>query len=270
MKAFTSRVVIGSSVVFAISLLAAEKRQLGSEPRAPAAAAQPSIPGSELPSANSGVAAALTRRLTASTGVADAIAATREALALGGLSTWDGQRFLAEAAAPVASGFVIPEETVALAMEARQRPTAGRLTLAQLGIMLKDLGWPFQEGAIPGEQLRDIFQGWVTDGLAQPADRLSFTPLFLRDMALTQQPAIDLAKGDYDPEQLHLTLLELELFAAHFDRISGPVAQASRNRVPGSCAATPAAQASGPCTELKGWLDSASGDPASSRSRSAS
>ncbi len=46
----------------------------------------------------------------------------------------------------------------------------------------------------------------------------------LREMALTQQPPIDLATGDYDPQELRLTLLELELFAAHFDRLSGPAA----------------------------------------------
>src|SRR5512135_2417710 len=257
--------------------------------KAPAAAAPPPASAADGPPADVGVAAVLTRRLTGSTGVTDAVAATREALALGGLATREGQRFLVKAAAPAASGFVISVETVALAMEARQRPTAGRLTLAQLGDMLEDLGWPFPEGRVPGEQLRDIFRAWVTDGLAQPGDLLSFTPLFLREMALTQQPAIDLAKGDYDPEQLHLTLLELELFAAHFDRIRGPAAQASSvltigdpefessaapadpirgpaapsswNGVPGPGSAMPAAQAAaGPCPEIKKWLDSAFSD----------
>lgn len=224
----------------------------------PTAAAQPSESATELPPADTGVAADLARRLTGSTSVADAVAATREALALGGIATWDGQRFLAEAAAPAASGFVVPEESVTLAMEARQRPTAGRLTLAQLGDMLKDLGWPFQEGSTPGEQLRDIFRALVADGLAEPNAPLSFTPLFLREMALTQQPAIDLAQGDYDPEQLHLTLLELELFAAHFDRLGRLAAETSWNKVPGL--AMPVAQAVQPCSDAKKWLESQADD----------
>lgn len=280
-----------------------EKAQGAANPpgvaKAPAAAAKPSVSATDSLLADTGIAATLTRRLTGSTGVTDAVAATREALALGGLATRDRQRFLVKATAPAASGFVLPQETVALALEARQRPTAGRLTLAQLGDMLKDLGWPFREGSLPGEQLRDIFRAWVTDGLAQPGDLLSFTPLFLRDMALTQQPPIDLAKGDYDPEQLHLTLLELELFTAHFDRISGPAARASGDPAkgdydpgqplltspelepyaghvdgtsgpsalaswsgdPGLSQAMPTAQAgAGPCPELKKWLDSAFSD----------
>lgn len=253
----------------ACAVLAGTQKKAPSSAKAPAAAVQPSVLATKSSFADSGVAAALTRRLTASTGLTDAVAATREALALGGLSTWDGQRFLVEAAAPAASGFVIPEETVALAMEARQRLTAGRLTLAQLGDMLKDLGWPFQEGRIPGEQMREIFRAWVIDGLAQPSNRFSFTPLFLREMALTQQPAIDLAKGDYDPEHLHLTLLELELFTAHFDRISGQPAQAAWPGIVGLGSglglgsdlgfSMPAPQAA-PCSELKEWLKSTIGD----------
>ncbi len=291
----------------ACGALASAQEKAPGAAKAPATTAQPSVSATDSLPADTGMAAALTRRLTASPGVTDAVAATRDVLALGGLSTWDGQRFLVKAAAPSSSGFVIPEETVVLAMEARQRPAAGHLTLAQLGDMLKDLGWPFREGRIPGEELRDIFRAWVTDGLSQPADRLSFTPLFLRDMALTQQPAIDLAKADYDPEQLHLTLLELELFAAHFDRISNPAALASRdlakgdddpeplrltlldfepfaphsdrtggpaslaswNEVPSLGQAKPAAQAAAPCPELKKWLDSAFGDGDSGRAAAA-
>ncbi|HMA54623.1 MAG TPA: hypothetical protein VKT17_09170, partial [Acidobacteriota bacterium] len=180
--------LVAMLLLSACAALAGAQEKTPVAAKAAVAAAQPSVSAIERPPAEIGVAATLTRRLTGSTGVTDAVAATREALALGGLSTRDGQRFLVKATAPAASGFAIPAETVALAMEARQRPTAGRLTLAQLGDMLKDLGWPFPEGSIPGEEIRDIFRAWVTDGLAQPGDLLSFAPLFLREMALTQQP----------------------------------------------------------------------------------
>jgi hypothetical protein len=54
---------------------------------------------------------------------------------------------------------------------------------------------------------------------------------------------------------------QLELFAAHFDRISGPAALTSWSRVPGLGLAIPAAQAAaGPCPEIKKWLDSVFGD----------
>ena len=92
------------------------------------------------PSYSSGSAVALAKKLTAGKGMADAMGATREALALGGVATWNGKAYAVAAAAPAASSRAIPEEVAVLALEEHQRATAGRLTLAQYGDMLRDFG----------------------------------------------------------------------------------------------------------------------------------
>ena len=194
----------------------------------------------------------LASKLRAEAGFSSNVSAVREALALGGISTWDGKQTITSAAAPAASSLAIPEETIALALEARHRATAGRLTLAQLGEMLRDLGWPFKPGTPPGVQLQWILEGWVKDGFAAPNQPLSFAPLFVQKLAATQKPPVNLADShSYAPEELRLTLLELYLFASHFDRLreAGSAPKAStRSSWLGQtvCAASP-------CEEAKKW-----------------
>lgn len=193
----------------------------------PVTIAQASMPNQE--SANS-IAALLVKKLTTGKFV-DALDATRQSLALGGIATWNGKTNITAATAPTASTRAIPEEVAKLALEAHQRATAGTLTLAQLGNFLRDMGWPFKSGSTPGEQLRRIFRAWVQDAQKKANDPLSFAPLFVREMALTQNPAVDLSGGNYQPEALRLTSLELELFSAHFDRLRH--ARAKTARAPG-------------------------------------
>lgn len=211
-----------------------------------------------VPGDRNGPVALLVKRLTLGASLEDSFAATREALAMGGIATWDGETFLKEAVSPAASTKAIPREVAVLALEARQRASAGRLTLAQMGEMLQDLGWPFQSGSTPGEQLRAILAGWVADGLARPDAPLSFAPLFLQEMALVQQPAIDIAGARYAPGDLRLTLLEMELFAAHFDRISRPPKQAAWRPFGGWLESK--AEAAEVCSAAKEWLGKGLGD----------
>ncbi len=160
------------------------------------------------PGDSSGVVA---QRLVGATDLQQAVEATREALARGGIPTMEGGTVVAQAVGPRTSSYALPIEAYHLAMEARHRATAGRLTLAQLGDMLRDFGWPFPPGTNPGEQLVQFLSIWVTESRMDPENPHSFTPLFLAEMARRQDPPVDLAAGSYRPEELRLTLLELQL-----------------------------------------------------------
>lgn len=91
----------------------------------------------------------LARRLVEAKDLATAVGVTRDVLARGGVSTFDGDRVVVQAAAPAARFQVTPLETVHLAAEARRRRHAGRLTAAELAQMLEGFGWPFR-GSTPG------------------------------------------------------------------------------------------------------------------------
>lgn len=86
----------------------------------------------------------LAEQITESKTLEDAVKATREALARGGIATRDGERVLTEALAPRAPSNAIPGETVNLALEARNRRSVARMNAAELAQMLKGFGWPFK------------------------------------------------------------------------------------------------------------------------------
>ncbi|MFL5402483.1 MAG: hypothetical protein ACJ8BF_06660 [Gemmatimonadales bacterium] len=151
-----------------------------------------------------------------------AVQATQTALARGGIAVAQGDQIVVSSVGPAASVSFSPGEAYSMALEARHRATSGRMTLGKLGDMLYDLGWPFEGGPLPGEQLAQFLKVWVTEARKDPKNPHNFTPLFLADMAQAQVPAVDLAKGEYSPEELRLTLLELHLIAAAFDRALGP------------------------------------------------
>nr|MDQ3347023.1 hypothetical protein [Acidobacteriota bacterium] len=84
----------------------------------------------------------LARRLVESKNLETAVNVTQEVLARGGVATFDGDRVLVNVAMPAAAFQVSPLETVHMAMEARRRVTASRLTAAELAQMLEGFGWP--------------------------------------------------------------------------------------------------------------------------------
>jgi hypothetical protein len=85
----------------------------------------------------------LARRLVESKNIETAVNVTREVLARGGVATFDGDRVLVNVTMPAAAFQVSPLETVHMAMEARRRHTASRLTAAELAQMLEGFGFPF-------------------------------------------------------------------------------------------------------------------------------
>jgi hypothetical protein len=146
-----------------------------------------------------------------------AVLAVQAALARGGVATTDLADVLVPAQAPAASAQVLPEETLNLALEAYQL-AGSTMTLADLGKMLQDFGWKFQSDTSPGEQLASLLKQWLVGAQKDPADPLNFAVLFMAEMAKHRTPPVDLAMGDTAPDKVHLTLLELEIFSAAFDR----------------------------------------------------
>lgn len=118
-----------------------------------------------------------------------------------------------------------------------------------------------------GEQLMAFMAAWIAEARRHPDDPRSFTPLFLAEMARLQSVPVDLAGqrrvsplADFEAQpykrsaprstQWHLTLLELELFAAAFHRNEVP---AQRSDVATLVALlVPAAHAQPtPCSDIK-------------------
>ena len=85
----------------------------------------------------------LAQRLVSASSVNDAVLVTREVLARGGVPTFDGDRTVIEAMGPPTGFQTTPREVVALAVEARHRRSAGRLTAAELAQMLQTFGFRF-------------------------------------------------------------------------------------------------------------------------------
>lgn len=110
----------------------------------------------------------LAQRLVAAENLDIAIEATREVLARGGVATVDGGRVLVEPVGPEAPFRATPLETLNLAREARDRPHAGRLTVAELAQMLEGFGWPFRN-AEPGRRADLPFEGALPAELEQLA-----------------------------------------------------------------------------------------------------
>ncbi len=93
----------------------------------------------------------LAHRLVTARSLDASVDATREILARGGIATHDGERVLVAAQGPAATFNASPRETVHLAMEARRRPNAGRLTIEELAQMLEGFGFPFPDADPDGQ-----------------------------------------------------------------------------------------------------------------------
>ena len=145
--------------------------------------------------------------------------AAQEALARAGIATVDENGVYVAAYLPASPMPDTHPGILALTLEARDRENSYRMTVDELAQSLSDLGWPFLPLPSPGEQLIDFLAAWINAAGESPSDPQSFTPLFLAEMAKHQIPAVDLSSGDADPSQARLSLLELRLFTAAFDRI---------------------------------------------------
>lgn len=103
-------------------------------------------------------------------------------------------------------------------MEERDRATSGRFTLEQVGQMLTDFGFPFAGSGTPGEQLMAFLRTALEEAKVNENAPGSFMPLFIAEMAQRQVPPVDISDPAAKPEDLRVTLLEIELLIAAFDR----------------------------------------------------
>ncbi len=103
----------------------------------------------------------LAQEISESKNLQGAVEATREALARGGVATRDGERLVTEAIGPRAPSYATPGETIRLAIEARNRRSAGRMTAAELAQMLKGFGWPFKSTGRSSDQAESEPRGSV-------------------------------------------------------------------------------------------------------------
>lgn len=113
-------------------------------------------------------ATTLAQRLVAAADLETAVAITREVLARGGVASVDGDRVLVEPIGPAAPFRATPLETLHLAIEARRRPQAGRLTAAEFAQMLEGFGWPFPD-ARPEQRADRPFEGALPEEFEQLA-----------------------------------------------------------------------------------------------------
>lgn len=183
------------------------------------------------------------------------VAAVREALARGGVATRDGARLTRRAVRPAASSAVTRYETINLAVDARDQVRGGRATLADLDrTLLRFKAFP-RRGRAPGIAMRDFLATWVREAGRHPRRVQSFTPLLLAELARRQTPSLDLAAGTFDPAALRLSLLEVDLFAAAFDRFAAKDRRPLPRRRGASRGRTSADAGPGNCTDqLKEYL----------------
>jgi hypothetical protein len=180
--------------------------------------ADPSSPG--ISSLSNATAADLANQITRDdASLIQSFEAVQEALARGGIATVDVNGVYVAAYLPASPMPVTHPDVLALTLEARDRENSYRMTVDEFAQALNDLGWPFRPNPSPGEQLIDFLAAWINAAGESPSDPQSFTPLFLAEMARHQIPAVDLSSGEADPSQAQLSLLELQLFSAAFDRI---------------------------------------------------
>ena len=186
-----------------------------------------------------------------------AVQATRLALAAGGIAQADGLQLQQDARLPAANWSTDASLVFNLAAEARDRVVSGRLTVDDLARMLDDFGFPFRGSGTPGEQLLRFLRAWLADAQAAPNDPAGFVPLLISEFAARQQPPVDLADPAISPTDVRLTLLEVELLLAAFDRSFEPAAvpQKVRTRERAQNASVP----DGICASLKKTLGAVGG-----------
>jgi hypothetical protein len=144
--------------------------------------------------------------------------ATQDALARAGVATREGKRTYRKAVKPPASSKATRYETINLALDARDQAIGGRVTLAQFGQTLAAMKAFKLRGRDPAVALRDFMTTWVNGARRKAKRAHSFAPLLLAEMARRQTPPLDLAAGDYDPNTLRFSLLEMDVIVAAFDR----------------------------------------------------
>jgi len=113
--------------------------------------------------------------------------------------------------------FVIPPELTMIAHDAgRKAEGGGRLTLTQFADMMRDFGFPFEEGKDHVKLLQSGIRHWVRFAESDPSLPGAAAPLFLNDMAKAQVPQVDLASDNWLPDDYRMTYIEMQVFLGAF------------------------------------------------------
>jgi hypothetical protein len=181
-----------------------------------------------------GPAADLARAVTTAASLDDAVTATQQVLAKVGVSVMDPTtgEVISDGGGMVA---IWPSHVLNLAEQARNEATSSTIALDDLSDLFSDMdaiaSTPFtpatssdevdgslapmpyvlDTGTAPGDELVLLLSSWVRAALAAPNDPDAFPPLFLAAMAQAQNPPVDLTDPNLAPEDVHLTLLDLEV-----------------------------------------------------------
>lgn len=167
--------------------------------------------------------------------------ATMNALAEGGVATRFNDFVKRAAKAPASTTFVFPISAIDLALEASDRETMSTFTLAEFGQMAHELGWPTPKGVSPGKHWVQLLATWYEQAALAPQGPDSFAVLFIAAMNQRQLPPANIATGLEDPSSIRLSLLEIELLIAAFDRTRPEMTALEPD--------TLAADSSTPCTD---------------------
>lgn len=167
-----------------------------------------------------GVAPALADSLLQSTTFAAAYDATLSILAEGGVSVRFRTDVEGEGKAPQSTTHVFPTFAANLALEGSDRETMATYTLADFAAMMDNLGWPLPGSVTAADAWVTLFAEWYAEASANPDAPDSFAILFIAAMNQKQEPPANIATGTDDPSRIRLSLLEVELLVAAFDRVT--------------------------------------------------
>ena len=202
-----------ATVLDALALL---RQGAGISPRLPVGCVAIGLPLAD--TAPGEAATLLAARINNPPDLAGAVEGVQAALAWAGVGTGDGETTFVQPLDPATESVAVPLESLKLALETQSKGTIQRLSLDELGQTFRDFGWPFDANPTPGRQMANFLAAWIGHAQSEPNDPESFVPLFLQQMALSRDT--DLVAKDSETADVHFTLLELELLAAAFDRIT--------------------------------------------------
>ena len=131
----------------------------------------------------------LAHQLVQANDLESAVTATREVLARGGIATLGDTAPLVPAVGPPSSFAATPRETLHLAMEARRKATASRLTGAEFAQMLEAFGWPFPDADPEGAADRPFVGGPSPEDASAVGEDEAATRQRARDARLAARDA---------------------------------------------------------------------------------
>lgn len=147
-----------------------------------------------------------------------AYAAVLDALAEGGIATGYNGTVTHDAVAPATTMTMWPINAIDLTLEASSRKTMYTQSLAEFATMLGDYGFPYPDGVAPSAFWVKFLADWYNEAAKDPEAKDSFAVLFIAAMNNQQIPRANIATGTENPSLIRLSVLEMDLLTAAFER----------------------------------------------------